>query len=117
MSLAEPSAAAARFQPFSLSIVPAGDQMIVVPAGELDLESAHALDSEVRDLRRSGAEHVVVDLRQLGFVDSTGLRVLLSLRNDAKRDRAQLTLIRGRSEVQRVFHLTRTYGLFSWRDG
>ena len=90
--------------------------MAVIPAGELDTMAVDELDAEVRSLRRAGFDHVVIDLRQTGFLDSSGLRLLLSLRNDAKRDGHQLTMIRGRAEVQRVFDLTATNGLFTWRD-
>jgi anti-anti-sigma factor len=51
------------------------------------------------------------------FLDSMGLRVLLSLRNDAKRDGHSLVLVPGPRAVQRVFALTATRTLFDWRDG
>ena len=73
-------------QSFSLSVVPRRSEIAVVPGGDLDLACADALEDEVRELRRSGFERVVIDLRGVEFMDSTGLRVLLSLRNDAKRD-------------------------------
>jgi anti-sigma B factor antagonist len=72
-------------QQFSLSVVPNRSEVVVVPMGELDVSCADALDAEVRELRRSGFDRVVIDLRGVEFMDSTGLRVLLSLRNDAKR--------------------------------
>ena len=50
------------------------------------------------------------------LLDSTGLRVLLSLRNDAKRDGHSLVLIPGSPAVQRVFALTATRTLFDWRE-
>lgn len=105
-----------QFQPFTVTVVPDRSEVIVVPAGELDMTAVEELDGEVRTLRRAGFDHVVIDLRQTGFVDSSGLRLLLSLRNDAKRDGHQLTMIRGRAEVQRLFDLTATTGLFAWRD-
>jgi anti-sigma B factor antagonist len=58
---------------------------------------------------------VVLDLSGLRFVDSQGLGLLLSLRNDAKRNGHSLTLVRGPAVVQRVFALTGTRGLFDWQ--
>lgn len=112
MSAAEPSS----YQPFSVSVVPDRREVAVVPIGELDLASAAALEEEVRELRRSGFDEIVIDLRHLRFLDSTGLRLLLSLRNQAKRDGHRLRLVRGPRQVQRVFDLTATRGLFEWRD-
>ena len=103
--------------PFSLSIVPNRSEVVVVPEGELDLACADELDGEVRELRRSGFDRVVIDLRGVEFMDSAGLQVLLSLRNDAKRDGHSLTLTPPPRRVERVFELTATRGLFDWREG
>ena len=81
------------------------------------MTTAPPLDDELRVLRRRGCGHIVVDLRGLTFMDSAGLRLLLSLRNDASRDGFALTLIRGHRNVQRVFELTKTQSLFDWREG
>lgn len=88
----------------------------VILDGELDLASADALEDEVRKLRADGFELVVVDLRGVAFLDSTGLRTLLSLRNAAKRKGHRLVLVPGPCQVQRLFELTATAGLFDWRD-
>jgi anti-anti-sigma factor len=84
--------------------------------GDLDIASADVLDAAVRDVRVRGFEHVVIDLRGLRFVDSSGLRVLLNLRNAAERDGHRLTLVAGRRAVQRIFELTATRDVFDWRD-
>lgn len=104
------------YQPFSVAVVPDRRQVVIVPEGELDLSSVDQLDREVRELRAAGFDHLVVDLRRLRFLESSGLRLLLSLRNDAKRDGHSLELVPGPSQVQRVFELTATRSLFAWRD-
>ena len=78
---------------FSLTVLPERKEVWVVPTGELDVASADTLHGKVRELRASGFEHIVVDLRRTAFMDSAGLRVLLSLRNDAVRNRQVLSLI------------------------
>ena len=103
-------------EPFSVAVVPDRREVAVVPEGELDLATADALDDEVRELRASGFEHILVDLRRLTFLDSSGLRVLLTLRNDAVREGHTLKLVPGPRSVQRVFEITGTRGLFDWRD-
>jgi anti-anti-sigma factor len=105
-----------QYEPFSVAVVPNRREADVVPTGELDLATASSVDREVRALRGAGFDRVVLDLRRLTFIDSTGLRTLLSLRNDAKRDGHTLALVPGRPEVQRVFELTATRGLFDWRN-
>jgi anti-anti-sigma factor len=101
--------------PFTISIEPDRDTVAVAPVGELDLASVGKVEREVRALRGAGCRHVVVDLRRTVFLDSTGLRLLMQLRNDAARDGHELTLVPGRPEVARIFELTGTRGLFRWR--
>lgn len=107
---------AALYEPFSIAVVPNRHEVAVVPKGELDVSCVDALDGEVRELRAAGFDQIVLDLRQVRFLDSSGLRLLLSLRNDAERDGHGLTLVRGPRAVQRIFELTGTSGLFDWRE-
>ena len=100
----------------SVDVVPDRRAVVVVVEGELDLASIDRVDREVRELRGVGFDQIVVDLRGVEFLDSAGLRLLLSLRNDAKRGGFRLELVRGPACVQRVFELTATGGLFDWRD-
>jgi anti-anti-sigma factor len=110
------AATAAPYQPFAVSVVPDRREVAVVPHGDLDLSTVDQLAREVRELREVGFEEVLLDLRHVDFIDSSGLRLLLSLRNDAKRDGHVLRLVPGRREVQRIFELTATRSLFNWRD-
>ena len=91
------------------------DEVAVAPVGELDLASADRLAEEVRQLMAAGATQIVLDLRQVDVIDSTGLRMLLSLRNDAKRNEQALTLVPPISAARRIFEITGTRGLFDWR--
>ena len=70
---------------------------MIAPVGEFDLASAGRLEAEVMRARSTGASRIVLDLSQVGFIGSTGLRVLLSLRSDSKRNGHALLLVpRGR---------------------
>ncbi len=95
---------------------PALRQATVAPTGDLDSASSLSVEREVRQLYGSGVERVVLDLRGVGFLDSSGLRALIGLRNDAKRTSRGLTLVPGPPDVQRIFSLTATRGLFDWRE-
>jgi anti-sigma B factor antagonist len=101
-------------RPFSLSITREGERAHIALDGELDLLSEDEIDQAVREVRRSGATRVVLDLRGVTFIDSAGLRVLLALRNDAHRNRHSLTLLAPEAPVRRIFDITGTRGLFEW---
>ncbi len=104
------------YAPFALSVVPDRDEVSVIPIGELDMASADQLHDAVRELEAAGFGSIVIDLRAIDFIDSTGLRMLLSLRNDAKRNGHALTLMPAGPAASRIFDITGTRGLFDWRE-
>jgi anti-anti-sigma factor len=61
---------------FAISTSEQGGRTVVSLRGELDLATAPALETVVTDSLAAG-DDVVVDLRELAFMDSTGLRVLV----------------------------------------
>ncbi|SEH04082.1 anti-sigma B factor antagonist [Nonomuraea solani] len=50
---------------------------VIALAGELDLATAPALHHFVHEVRRRPADHLIFDMADVAFVDSSGLRVLL----------------------------------------
>jgi anti-anti-sigma factor len=81
---------------------------VVAVAGELDLASAPALEDELEKLIGAGttAGTVVIDLRQLEFIDSTGLSVLVKAHQRAQDSERRFGLVKGGSQVQRLLALT-----------
>ena len=92
---------------FDTALTSAGDAVIAL-SGELDLSGAPALGDEIERLAADdGVRRVVLDFRNLVFLDSSGLRVVaLADRRLAAAGR-QLVLVRGADTVQRVFEITR----------
>ena len=74
--------------------------------GELDLEHAYAFDHELRGLEADRPPCLVLDLRELTFLDSCGLARLLAARRRARRAGHRLLLVRGPATVQRLFALS-----------
>ena len=62
---------------FSISISDRDGRAVVVIRGELDLATAPDLEAAIKS-RLDDGQDVVVDLRELEFMDSTGLRVLVA---------------------------------------
>lgn len=92
---------------FDTTLSSAGDALISL-SGELDLSGAPALDEEIRRLAaRDDVRRVVLDLRDLAFLDSSGLRVVAIAARRLSGAGRELTLVRGPETVQRVFEITR----------
>src|SRR3954470_24293140 len=54
-----------------------GDTDVVAPVGELDLATAHSLGAALAAAADRGAQRVMLDLRRLTFVDSSGIGVIV----------------------------------------
>lgn len=84
-----------------------GDNAVLVAlAGELDLSRAYTFDEEMRRLEAQRPEAIVLDLRELNFLDSAGLGRVLALQRRARRDGRRLVVVRGCRAVQRLFAIT-----------
>jgi anti-sigma B factor antagonist len=83
-----------------------GDATWVRPIGELDLDTASQLDTELAAMREAGAPRIVLDMRALTFMDSTGLRLVIRWDMDARQDGFGFAIVPGPEVVQRVFRLT-----------
>jgi anti-sigma B factor antagonist len=79
------------FQPFTLRLNPHGDAVVAFASGELDLMRAEDFVSELSEELGSGSA-VVLDLSGLEFIDSTGLRALLTVAEMGKRNGNRLTI-------------------------
>jgi len=83
-----------------------GDMSWIRPIGELDLDTSPQLDHELAAARAAGAERLVLDMRALTFMDSTGLRLVIRWDTDAREQGFAFAIVPGPEIVQRVFRLT-----------
>ena len=100
-----PSSSQAGPPPFRVDVTPDGDALRVVPAGELDVATVEELGRELRDLHERGVTRVVLDLRRLTFVDSTGMRLIVRLHETLGQDGVDFRLVAGSDAVHRIFEL------------
>lgn len=79
---------------------------IVVVRGELDLASSPQLEQELERVWGSGSDQLVIDLRELEFMDSTGLSIIVSAHQRLSEAGRKLSVVRGPAQVQRLLDLT-----------
>lgn len=95
-------------QPFRWDVVRDDGSVRVLPVGELDLATRGPLGQAIDDLRDTGLDRLILDLRSVCFLDSSGLRLVLELYAAARGDGFELHLVPGPPHVQRIFELTGT---------
>jgi anti-sigma B factor antagonist len=83
-----------------------GRMALLAVSGELDLVSSPPFGHAIRQLAELDVELVVVDLRGVDFMDSTGLHLVLQAHTQAQESGRRFALVRGPDQVQRLFDLT-----------
>ena len=83
-----------------------GRATVVGVTGELDLASSPALEQQLDQFYASDGEVLVIDLRGLEFMDSTGLSVIVSAHQRLIDAGRRLIITRGPPQVQRLLDLT-----------
>jgi anti-anti-sigma factor len=76
-------------------------------AGELDIATAPQLEQTLHKAQLR-APRVVLDLRELTFMDCAGIQVVVAASHHARQTGAHLVLVRGPSHVDRLFTMTGT---------
>lgn len=80
------------------------DRVILALDGELDMATAEQLQHATDGL--DGQAMVVLDLEQLQFIDSTGLRSVLSVLEHCRDHGQEFAVTRGSQQVQRLLGVT-----------
>jgi anti-sigma B factor antagonist len=91
---------------FRVDVRTEGEAAVIVVRGELDLASSPALEEQFEQLWGSETKLLVLDLRELEFMDSTGLSIIVNAHQRLAEDGRELTLVRGPQQVQRLLDLT-----------
>jgi anti-anti-sigma factor len=79
--------------------------VLMALSGELDLAASPLFEEEL-DRIRDGVDLVILDLRELDFMDSTGLTAVIKAHQRCHDSGQRLVLIRGPQQVQRLLTLT-----------
>ena len=79
----------------------------VALVGELDLSTVAKVQEELRRIEATSPPTLVMDLSKLTFLDSTGLRCIITADERAREEGRRVVIVRGPDPVQRVFAITR----------
>ena len=91
---------------FHVHLQPQGNAALLAVSGELDIATAPELEQALEQISPEQCKLVVVDLRELEFMDSTGLSTLVRAHQRLSEQDCELTLVKGPPQVQRLLDLT-----------
>jgi anti-anti-sigma factor len=84
--------------------------------GELDLATVADLDGMIEQACSDGAAELVLELRGLSFMDSTGLSAILAAHERCAEHGCELLLTRPQRTVERLLELTGVIGRLRFLD-
>jgi anti-sigma B factor antagonist len=84
----------------------------IQPDGEIDYGTADVVQSTVARFLEAGFSHIVIDLRRVTFLDSSGLRALIKARQAAAEREIGFSVAPGPPGIRRLFEVTGTAALF-----
>ena len=84
------------------------DGIHVELTGELDISSASGVESRLIEVEQREPDRVILDLRRVNFIDSTGLSMIINADGRARKAGRRLTIVSGDGVPRRIL---RTVGL------
>lgn len=93
--------------PFSVEAETIGSTVAFSLSGDFDIASADIFKAALAANKAEAGGAVVIDLSAVGFMDSTGLRLLITANREAAEAGHSLTVVTGDSPAKRVLELTR----------
>ena len=89
-----------------------GARAVVEVGGEIDVYTAPVLRERLASLHEGGHRHLVVDLRAVRFMDSTGLGVLVGVLKRVRLAGGCLLLVIDSERILKVFRITALTQIF-----
>jgi anti-anti-sigma factor len=91
------------------------DRYILILGGELDLAGVPAFEAAAMRLCEMGAEQLLIDISDVSFIDSTGLRAILEVKAACEGRSCEFSMTHGRENVDHLFELTRLIDRLTFR--
>ena len=84
--------------------------------GELDMAGVPIFEADLAPVEGDGVVAIVLDLRELTFLDGSAVRALLAVRQRAKANGHRVVVVGADQASRRLFELTNTQFLLDERD-
>jgi anti-anti-sigma factor len=92
-------------QQFQVRVEQDGPGVVLRLSGEMDIACAEAFDDALRASMANGSTDVLVDLSDLTFIDSSGLRMLIELWDRSRGNGLDVSILQGTGQVRRTLEI------------
>ena len=102
--------------PMTMAVDRHDDFTVLRPEGDIDLSSSPGLRAQLRDITESTQSKIIVDLKGVPYMDSSGVATLVELLQSCRRNEIELVLCQLGERVLSVFQIARLDGVFTIAD-
>jgi anti-sigma B factor antagonist len=102
----QPDAEPKPYSKFQIQVIASAGTHTLLLSGESDLASGPELETVVRGLCADGKSDLVLDLKDLEFIDSTGLRAILTAADLCRQNGRDFRLTQVPQGIRRVFEVS-----------
>jgi anti-sigma B factor antagonist len=99
------SSVSATASEFRVEVEPDRDVVRICPIGEIDLSTVGEVRAQLDELRSAGFRRLVLDLRRVTFLDSSGMRLAFDAHATAAADGIEFAIVPGPAAVQHTFEV------------
>lgn len=96
----------------ALKVLVDGDQVTGFLSGRLDTAASQQFAIDMEQLKQEADKHITIDCKDLEFISSSGLRLLLALRKETITKGGDVTITNIKPEIKQVFAITGFISLF-----
>ncbi len=90
--------------------------MVLEIKGEVDAYTAQNLNKTLGEVLNNGYHQIVVEVSQMTFISSAGIRTFLYAQRDAVQSGGEVKLVAPTDQVRRIFEIAGFYELFQITD-
>ncbi len=90
--------------------------VVLRPRGDIDLSRSPVLRTEIASVWRKKPSRLIIDLDDVGYMDSSGVATLVEALGIARKHNAQLVLCGLREKVRSIFEIARLETVFTIVD-
>jgi len=94
-------------EPLEIRAYEEPDRYVLVLTGELDLAGVSPFEAAAEQLIEMGARKLLVEITGVDFIDSSGVRAILSVKAACARRGVEFSMTHGSGQAERLFELTR----------
>ncbi|MBD2566503.1 STAS domain-containing protein [Anabaena lutea] len=80
---------------------------ILEPSGTINAPKGNEIRRQINDLVSAGAEIILIDMKDVNFIDSSGLGALVSAMQSLRKTNGKLFVCSINAQVKMIFELTK----------